>query len=56
MRMTRAAFSVMIKFSEFFDDFLTMVDEIDMKWEEVKDADDKDLKIKDCMKALPHYE
>ncbi len=43
MRLSRAAFSVMIKFSEFFDDFQTMVDEIDMKWEEVKDADDKDV-------------
>jgi hypothetical protein len=56
MRMTRAAFSVMIKFSEFFDDFLTMVDEVDMKWEEVKDAPDKDLQMKEAMKTIPHYE
>jgi len=32
MRLSRAAFAVMIKFSEFFDEFNQLVDEIDMQW------------------------
>ena len=37
MRLSRATFAVLLKFSEFFDDFSSMVDEVDMKWEDVKD-------------------
>lgn len=43
MRTSRAAFSVMIKFSEFFEDFQTLVDEVDMFYDSVKDAADKDV-------------
>lgn len=32
MRLSRAAFAVMIKFSELFDDFAALVDEVDMQW------------------------
>lgn len=32
MRLSRAAFAVMIKFSEFFDDFVLMIDEIDVMY------------------------
>jgi hypothetical protein len=31
MRLSRAAFGVMIKFSEFFDTFVHMIDEVDMQ-------------------------
>ena len=31
MRLSRAAFAVMIKFSEFFNDFINLVDELDFK-------------------------
>jgi hypothetical protein len=43
LKLSRSAFAVMIKFSEFFEDFQNMVDEVDMKWDEVKDKDDKDF-------------
>ena len=33
MRLSRAAFAVMIKFSEFFDDFQVIVDEVDMMYD-----------------------
>ena len=33
MRLSRAAFAVMLKFSELFDDFAALVDEVDMQWE-----------------------
>jgi hypothetical protein len=56
MRLSRATFSVLIKFSEFFDDFVSIVDEVDLKYEEVKDDDDKDVKMKEAIKAMPHYE
>ena len=35
MRLSRAAFAVMIKFSEFFEDFISLVDEIDLKMDEL---------------------
>ena len=33
-----------------------MVDEVDMNWEEVKSADDKDAKMKEIIKGVCHYE
>lgn len=56
LKLTRATFAVMIKFSEFFEDFQHMVDDVDMKWDEVKDAEDKDVKMKEHLKTLNHYE
>ena len=46
MRLTRAAFAVMIKFSEFFSDFTSMVDEVDLQWTELEGDDERDFKIK----------
>jgi myosin heavy subunit len=56
MRLSRAAFAVMIKFSEFFSDFKIMIDEIEMMTEVFKDEEDSDLKLKEHIKSLPHYE
>ena len=43
LRISRAAFAVMIKFSEFFDDFQTIVDETDLQYEMLKDEADRDV-------------
>jgi len=56
MRLSRAAFSVMIKFSEFFDDFISLVDEVDIRLEELQEDDEKDIKVKEYIKSLTHYE
>lgn len=57
MRLSRAAFSVMIKFSEFFDDFISMVDELDLKGEEVQgDELEKSIQLREFIKGLKHYE
>jgi hypothetical protein len=56
MRLSRAAFAVMIKFSEFFDDFQVIVDEVEMMWDQLEGDDERELKIKDHMKGLTHYE
>jgi hypothetical protein len=36
MRLSRAAFAGMIKFSEFFDDFSNLVDEVDIAWSDLE--------------------
>ena len=56
LRTSRAAFSVMIKFSEFFEDFVALVDEIDMFWDEVKDEKDRDVQLKEKIKTIKGYE
>lgn len=56
MRLSRAAFAVMIKFSEFFDEFNHLVDEIDMLWSDLEGDAERDIKIKEILKAAPHYE
>jgi myosin heavy subunit len=43
MRISRAAFATMIKFSEFFDDFNTIVDETDLQYDMFKDQADVDV-------------
>ena len=50
MRLSRAAFAVMIKFSEYFDHFLLILDEIDMLYEENKDSSERDQIIKNHLK------
>lgn len=50
MRLSRAAFGVMIKFSEFFDAFHILVDEVDMQWIELEGDEDRDIKIKESIK------
>lgn len=56
MRLSRAAFAVMIKFSEFFSDFTTMVDEVDLQWSLLEGDDERDFKIKQTVKAMPNYD
>lgn len=56
LRISRAAFAVMIKFSEFFDDFQTIVDETDLQYEMLKDEPDREVQVKEQLKALPHFE
>lgn len=56
MRLSRASFAVMIKFSEFFEDFIAMVDEVDLLWDQLEGDDERDFKIKDQLKTLTHYE
>lgn len=56
MRLSRATFAVMIKFSEFFDEFSMLVDEIEMLWLDLENDSERDIKIKEAIKAAPHYE
>ncbi len=56
MRLSRATFAVMIKFSEYFDEFNNLVDEIDINWSDLEGDADRDLKIKEMIKAAAHYE
>jgi hypothetical protein len=56
MRLSRASFAVMIKFSEFFDEFNQLVDEIDMQWSDLEGDSERDIKLKEMIKATPHYE
>ena len=56
MRLSRATFGVMIKFSEFFDAFSMLVDEVDMQWMDLESDPDRDSKLKETIKAANHYE
>jgi len=56
LRLSRAAFSNMIKFSEYFDDFQTMVDEVDLRAEEFQGEDNADAKMRECLKAVNNYD
>lgn len=56
MRLTRASFGVMIKFSEFYDSFTQMVDNVDMEWSMLEGDDERDIKMKEMIKAMPHYD
>ena len=37
MRLTRAAFSAMIKFSDLSDSLNSLIDDIDLNWTDIKD-------------------
>lgn len=56
LRLSRAAFAVIIKFSEFFDDFISLIDEIDLKTDELKGDKEKDIKLKEFMKTLTNFD
>lgn len=56
MRLSRAAFAGMIKFSEYFEDFNNLIDEVDISWSDLEADEDRELKIKEIIKAAPHYE
>ena len=53
MRLSRAAFGVMIKFSEFFEAFQVLVDEVEMEWHNLEGDEERDIKIKDIVKGAP---
>ena len=56
-RLSRAAFAVMVFFSsEGVDKFQEMVDEIDMKWTELENDEERELKIKDFIKTNKAFE
>jgi myosin heavy subunit len=50
MRLSRASFAVMIKFSEFFEEFSMLVDEVEMMWSDLEGDEERDLKIKEMLK------
>ncbi len=56
MRMSRAAFGVMIKFSDLTDTIQTLVDEIDLQWMDLESDPERDIKIKESIKTVPHFE
>lgn len=57
MRLSRAAFSVMIKFSDYLLDTVSIcLDEIDLLSAEYDDAAERDAKIKESLKTIPHFD
>lgn len=56
MRLTRAAFGVMIKFSEFYDSFCQLVDTVDMEWSMLEGDAERDIKMKEIIKGAPNYD
>jgi hypothetical protein len=56
MRLTRAAFGVMIRFSELYDSFLQLADTVDMEWSMLEGDEDREIKMKELIKAAPHYD
>ena len=56
MRMSRAAFGVMIKFSDLTDTIQTLVDEIDLQWMDLESDSERDIKIKEAIKTVPHFD
>lgn len=57
MRLSRAAFAVMLRFSsDGLDRFMEFVDELDLTWSELEGDDEKDFKFKDAIKKHKAYE
>ena len=57
MKLARAAFAVMAKFSGDGVDRLTeLVDEVEMQYDELKDDEEREFKIKDFIKTHKNYE
>lgn len=57
MRLTRAAFAVMIRFSgDGLDKFSEMVDEVENQWVELENDEEREFKIKDYIKTSKSYE
>jgi len=40
----------MVKFSDLYEDFIQVADELDLIWNELKDDTERDFKIKDRLK------
>lgn len=56
MRLSRATFAVMIKFSEFFQDFIDIVGEVDIMWSEFEGDAEREIKMKEELKKQEHFE
>ena len=56
MKLTRAAFAVIVKFSDLIDSFATFVDEIDMNYAELESDPERDLKMRELIKKVPNYD
>jgi len=57
MRLSRAAFAVMLKFSDSLSDTAThCTDEIDMMSMDLENDPEKDLKIKEALKTVPNFD
>ena len=57
MRLSRAAFAVMLKFSDSLSDTATLcTDEIDMMSMDLENDPEKDLKIKEALKTIPNFD
>ena len=57
MRLTRAAFAVMLRFSgDGLDRFMEFVDELDLTWSELEGDGERDFKFKDFIKKHKNYE
>jgi len=59
MRLSRAALAVMIKFSDYLTDTVMLCkDEIDLLWLDLESspAQERDTKIKEALKTLPHFD
>lgn len=56
MQLSRAAFGAMIKFSEYFQAFVDLVDDAETEWEMLKDDAERDIKLREHLKAAPQFE
>ena len=56
LRLARAAFAPILKFSDLIDQFSELVDEVDLIWNELDGYEDRDIKIKEAIKKSTHYE
>lgn len=56
MKLTRAAFAVIVKFSDLIDSITTLVDEVDMNYSEFEHDPEKDLKMRELIKKVPNYD
>ncbi len=57
LRLTRAAFAALLKFSDLVDTFMQLVDDVDIQWMDVQgDIDNRDNKMKEAIKSFPGYD
>jgi hypothetical protein len=56
MRLSRATFAVMIKFSEFFQNFIDLVDEVDITWSTLEGDADREIKMKEEVKKFELFD
>jgi hypothetical protein len=56
LRLSRAAFGCLIKFSDSFDTFSQLVDEVDMQSLELANDPERDTKLNELIKNFPGFE